>query len=111
MPEKLVWEDLLPDIDRSHPLRLPIGLDLQTIEPVFYPFDGHPVHLVLGREADTERFSAALLPLAQSAGLAITVLSDRDIFSPYAIPEGISVCFFFCSTMRLNALMNASSVR
>lgn len=80
MPETITWEDMTEYIDPARILRLPIGLDTETIEPVFYPFDSRPVHLLLGRPEDTERFLQNLLPLADRSGLEIQILDSSFNF-------------------------------
>ena len=88
MPQRVDADCLSAFIDAEKPLRLPVGMNPQTIDPVYYPFDSHMVHIVLGRKRDLDRFLRGLVTLAAKAGLSPLVLDPAGLDDP---PEGVEV--------------------
>lgn len=86
MPERVTREHLAAALDPARPLRLPVGLDPDTLEPVCFDFGSRVVHLVLGRRGDIAGFLRGLLPLAAENGLE-TVVFDPD--GEYAGLDGV----------------------
>ena len=79
LPERVEADSLLPLLDPERPLHLPVGLDVQTIRPVFYPFESRAVHLVMGMNWETGSLLEGLLPLAAAAGLRVTALDPEGV--------------------------------
>lgn len=89
MPDRISSDYLLPALNQSNPLRLPIGLDLETIEPVIYPFESRSVHLLLGNSLDIDTFLHEFYLLAQEAVPSVRILGFTEGYGEYTPSEGL----------------------
>lgn len=106
MPEHVTPEILADSLQPLYPLRLPVGLDPDSIEPVLYPFDSRTVHLLMGRDDEIRTFLSGLLPLALRGGLSMTVLAPGGGASED--PEQL-VKELFAKCREYRALLDAGS--
>lgn len=79
LPEKIMPEDMEALLLPQRPLLLPVGLDVRSIEPVYYPFDQRRVHVILGGEVDLRHFLRGLTPLLIHNGAAVTALDPLGL--------------------------------
>lgn len=74
MPQRLEAEALLPYLDSSHPLCLPIALDVDSLAPCILDFSKQMVQQVIGFAEDVAPFALSIGQLGAKQGLDVTIL-------------------------------------
>ena len=78
MPERVTCGLLAQYLDGKEFGIIPVGLDPETIEPVYYSFNKRTVHMVLGRKTDIMEFLSALIPMFMQKGYDIVALETSN---------------------------------
>lgn len=109
MPENVTSDVLLQWIDNTADWhRIPVGMDMNSIEPVLYDFGRNVLNTVLGLEQDVSMMLLGLLPLIVAKSIEIIAFDIDGVFIEMEgvtsigkkdIPETISNMFSDCKKM------------
>ena len=114
MPECVAPEMLFQYLDRGKPLSIPVGLEVESLDPVYYPFGKQMLHLILGIDGEVNSFLTGLLLQFAHNGLEVTVFDpDGDYIGLEGIQsmplvetqEQLQMMFEECK--QLKALLNS----
>lgn len=101
MPDRITPQEMKQYLDPAKPLDLPVGLDVETLDPVFWPFGKRMIHLVPGIDRDVTMLLSGLLPLFTENGMEVTAF---DPAGDFAGADGIESLSLQESQERLNAM-------
>ena len=79
MPKRVTAAEMADDVDPATPWRLPIGMDTETLAPVYLNLHTSRVRLILGLRSDTVSLFNEMLSLLVSMGTNVTVWGTEDI--------------------------------
>ena len=91
MPNTVTSDYLMSYLDSERPLSIPVGLDVESLDPVFYPFDRGMLHLFLGMDQDVSMVLTGLLPLFIANGIEATAFDPDGNFVGIDSVESLSL--------------------